>query len=449
MTTIARSPEGSIGVIGALSIGVGGIVGGGFFATFGLAIVGARGATYVSFLVGGALALLTCYSYVRLTLAFPGPGGTVSFIRRAFGTGVLAASINVLLIFSYVAIMAIYARALAAYAVQYLSPESREVWKGLLASASIVLMGLVNLAGAALMAKSEALFNVGKLGVLAVFVAGGFVMGKPDWARLGMSEWVPAVTIVTNGMVVFLAYEGFELIANASSRIRDPSRTLPIAFYGSVIAAIVIYVLAVVVAIGHMPFADMEAAKDFALSAAAERFMGAFGFGLMTVGAILASASAINADFFGAEKLPVSLAEHGEMRTVFEHTIGGKTIYSMILIGVIALLAVNLVGLNALSAATSAGFLIVYAAVNLANARLAEQTQSHAWISILATVACVAALGTMVVQFAADAATRSSAYAVVAIILIALLWEIVFRLTGGHRPEVLSSAAHREVTAGS
>jgi hypothetical protein len=32
-----------IGVVGALSIGIGGIIGGGFFATFGLAVVSARG----------------------------------------------------------------------------------------------------------------------------------------------------------------------------------------------------------------------------------------------------------------------------------------------------------------------------------------------------------------------------------------------------------------------
>jgi hypothetical protein len=36
-----------IGVVGALSIGIGGIIGGGFFATFGLAVVGARGSTYL------------------------------------------------------------------------------------------------------------------------------------------------------------------------------------------------------------------------------------------------------------------------------------------------------------------------------------------------------------------------------------------------------------------
>jgi amino acid transporter len=429
--------ERSIGIGGALSLGIGAIVGGGFFATFGLAIVGARGATYLSFLVGGALALLTCYSYIRLTLTYPGPGGTVAFVRRALGTGIVASAINVLLIFSYVAIMAVYARALAAYAAQYFPPGSREIAGRALASGSIILMGAVNFAGTALMARSEALFNAGKLGVLVVFIVGGFLLGPLEWTRLGMSEWVPAPTIITNGMVVFLAYEGFELIANASDRIRNPARTLPIAFYGSVLFAIAIYGLTIVVAIGHMPFAAMEAASDFALSAAAERFMGSFGFGLMTFGATLASASAINADFFGAEKLPVSLAEHGQMRTVFEHTIGGRAIPSMVLIGVLALLAVNLVDLQALSAATSGGFLIVYAAVNVANARLAGQTGSRAWISALAAAACIAALGTMVFQFAADPATRSSAYAVVVILLAALGWEIVFRLSGGRRPEVL------------
>ena len=48
MSDIAKQP---IGVIGALSIGVGGIVGGGFFATFGITIDGALGGTPIAFLI--------------------------------------------------------------------------------------------------------------------------------------------------------------------------------------------------------------------------------------------------------------------------------------------------------------------------------------------------------------------------------------------------------------
>ena len=63
----------SVGVMGALSIGIGGIVGGGFFATFGLTIEGAKGGTPLAFLIGGLVALLTAYSYIPLTLRYPGP----------------------------------------------------------------------------------------------------------------------------------------------------------------------------------------------------------------------------------------------------------------------------------------------------------------------------------------------------------------------------------------
>ena len=420
-----------IGVSGALSIGIGGIVGGGFFATFGIAVVGARGATDLSFLVGGLVALLTAYSYVRLTLRYPGTGGTVSFIRTSFGDGRLPSAVNVLLILSYVAIMAIYARALAAYSVSYLPPDQRGLASHLVASGALVALGLVNLAGAALMARFESVFNVGKLGVLAIFILGGLVLGHPVWERLGTSEWVPWTTIISSGMVVFLAYEGFELISNASDRIVDPKRTLPIAFYGSVGAAIVIYVLAVVVAVGHMPFVEMEAARDFALSATAAKFLGSFGFGLMTFGAVFASASAINADYFGAEQLPVMLGAHGELPRVFTRTVWRRAVPSLAVIAVLALLAVNLVDLHALSAATSGGFLLVYAIVNLANVKLARETGSQKWISALAAILCIAALAIMVFQFAQAPATRSSAYAVLAVVVLALVVELVFRWLRG------------------
>ena len=94
------TPPRDLGVVGALSIGIGGIVGGGIFATIGLAGAEAQGAAWLSFLLGGVLALLTAYAYVRLTLTFPGQGGTVTFITRAFGDGLFAAGLNMLLVFS-------------------------------------------------------------------------------------------------------------------------------------------------------------------------------------------------------------------------------------------------------------------------------------------------------------------------------------------------------------
>jgi amino acid transporter len=198
----------NIGVFGALSIGVGGIVGGGFFATFGITAAGARGGTPIALLIGGALALITAYSYIGLTLRYPGPGGTVSFITKPFGTGLLAASINVLLVLSYVAIMSVYAHAVAGYSLPYVPEEMRPVASHVISSAALILLGLINYAGSALVEKSESAFNAGKLAVLALFIVVGLFASGLDWHRLAPTEWASPSAIVASGMIGFIAYEG-------------------------------------------------------------------------------------------------------------------------------------------------------------------------------------------------------------------------------------------------
>ncbi len=73
-----------IGLKAAMAIGIGGMVGGGIFAVLGLAVSLAKGVTPIAFLMAGILALITSYSYVKLSLAFPDRGGTVKFVNQGF-----------------------------------------------------------------------------------------------------------------------------------------------------------------------------------------------------------------------------------------------------------------------------------------------------------------------------------------------------------------------------
>ena len=420
--------SGGIGVFGALSIGVGGIVGGGFFATFGLTAAGAAGGTPVAFLIGGLIALLTAYSYIGLTLRYPGPGGTVSFISTAFGTSLPAAAINVLLILSYIAIMSVYAAALGNYCLPYMPETMKPYASHLVSSLALIGLGLVNFAGAGLVQKSETLFNIGKLAILTLFIIAGLVLTGLDWQRLEPAAWASPSGIVASGMIGFLAYEGFELIANSSGDIDNPKRTLPIAFLGSVLIAIVIYVLAFIVGIGHLSMEQLVAAKNFAISAAAESFLGSFGFAMMAVGAVLASASAINADYFGAAKLPPQLASINELSSAFQRSLHGRSITSLLAIGILSLLALNYISIDAMSSATSGGFLLVFAAVNLAAYRLAPETGANRIIPALAALLCLLALAITVWQFMSDPATVAQAVAIGVLVLLAFALEALFRV---------------------
>lgn len=424
-----EATEGSrdLGVAGAFSIGIGGIVGGGIFATLGLAGTQARGATWLSFLVGGAVALLTAYSYVRLSQAYPGPGGTVTFLNRAFGDGLLAGWLDTLLVLSYVVIMALYAGAFASYVVMLLPAPMREVSHPLLAPGVIALLAAVNLLGPRLVERSEGLFNAGKLAILLAFVAAGLASPSLSFGRLGPSNWVPPLEIFGSGMLIFLSYEGFELIANASDRVRDPQRTLPLAYYGSILTAMALYVLITVVAIGHLSFEALGAARDHSVAAAAQTFLGRAGFTLMGVGAILATVSAINADFFGAGKLPVMLATEGHLPRQYARVRWGRHPAALLLLAVLAALIARYADLHAISASASTGFLLVFAAVNAGNARLAAKTGSRRWISGLAAAACVAALAVMVAQTLGHSEHWQSLGWMLGVAVVPFVYQLVFR----------------------
>jgi amino acid transporter len=327
--------------------------------------------------------------------------------------------------------MAVYAA--ASYLAPYLPPASRLAGAHIIALLAIVGLGLVYFTGNALRERLESYFNIGKLAALGLFIVAGLIVGGVAWERLEPTAWAPPSTIIASGMLGFLAYDGFELIANASDDIRAPKRTLPIAFFGGVADAIVVYCLAFVVAIGHLSFAALDAAKSFAVSAAAESFLGPAGFAIMTAGAVLASASAINADYFGASKLPPMLSEHEELPSAFHRSIYGKSIISLITIGILALVAVNALDLDAILAATSGGFLLVYAAVAV---RLAPETRNRRFIPAIAALLCLAALAIMVGEFLSTPGTIRSGLAVGGIVVLAWLIEASYRMAEKGRSKI-------------
>jgi uncharacterized protein len=384
-----------IGAGGAFSIVIGGIVGGGIFATLGIAAEQAGGATPVSLLVGGVLALLTAYAYVHLSIAFPSKGGTVTFLNRAFGQGLLAGGVGTVMVASYVVVLAVYAAAFAAYAGALLPPDMASTLAMPLTLAAIVVLAAVNLLLPRVAIKSEGLLNVGKLAILGLFVVVGFVGGGIDWSHLAVSTWPGPVPIVAAGMLVFLSYEGFELIANASDRVSNPRRTLPIALYGSVGTAMVLYVLIAIVTIGYLAPSDITSAPSHVLTVAAQAVMGPAGAVLLAVGGVLAAASAINGDYFGAGKLPGMLAEEGEVPLEADRTVRGGPV-GVVVVMVLAVVIAVALPLHALSAAASAGFIGVFAMVNLASMRLAGTTGARAWVSAIGVAACLVALVALV-----------------------------------------------------
>ena len=114
--TDSRDAAGRVSLVGAIAIGIGGMVGGGIFAVLGVAAEQAGGATPIAFLVAGAVAALTAYSYSNLSVHAPDAGGTVAFIDRAFWINELTGTVNIVLWAGYIATTGLYAAAFGHYA---------------------------------------------------------------------------------------------------------------------------------------------------------------------------------------------------------------------------------------------------------------------------------------------------------------------------------------------
>jgi amino acid transporter len=387
-----------IGYLELTAIGIGGMVGGGIFAVLGLAVQLAKGATPLAFIIAGAVALITTYSYKTLSVAFPSKGGTVTFIDRAFGTDFFTGGMNILLWLSYIIMISLYAFAFGSYGAALLPGPINPLSKHILISGIIIVITVLNLLNAETVAKAELWIVTLKAVILCVFIAVG--VGLIDVDRLKPVEWTPPLQLVAGGMVIFLAYEGFELIANAAEDVRDYRKILPRAYYSAVIFVIVLYVLIAAVTVGSLPAERIIASKDYALAEAAKPSMGGFGFKLIAVAAVLSTASAINATLYGAARLSYVVAKEGELPKWLERKIWKEPVEGLLITAAIALLTANLLNLSSISTIGSGGFLLIFAAVNGANALLHKKTKSNPFISVVGVIICLGALFTLVWQTA-------------------------------------------------
>ena len=146
---------GKMGLWAVVALGVGGMVGGGIFAVLGLAVQLAHGGTPVAFALAGMVALLTAYSYAKLSVAYPSRGGTVTFLDRTFGAGMFTGSLNVLLWLSYVVMLSLYAFAFGSYGATFLPQAWQGIGKHALISLGVIAIAGMNLLNAELIGKAE------------------------------------------------------------------------------------------------------------------------------------------------------------------------------------------------------------------------------------------------------------------------------------------------------
>ena len=189
--------------------------------------------------------------------------------------------------------------------------------------------------------------------------------------------------------------------------------------------------LIVVVVVGHLGFAEISKFSDNVLSVAAKDSMGSAGYIAIAIAALMATSSAINATFYGTGRLAYIVARSGELPKTLERTMRGQHLEGTLITAFLALIIANFVPLEAIATMGSAGFLLLFMAVNIANIRLAHDTGGRAWISAVAALSTVVALIVLCVEVDKNPATRNHLWILLGMILAAFGIELIYRgITG-------------------
>ena len=413
----------SINLLGAVSIGIGGMVGGGIFAVLGEAVSLAHGATFIAFALGGLIAFTTAYAYAKLSVKYPSEGGTVTFIDKAFGDNILSGSVNLMLWLSYLVTISLYATAFAYYAETFFSHKSSLLHHALI-SFSIIVPALINLVSASFVGKSETIIVIIKVAILVLVIIAG--SSYVDTSRLAPANWPNPISIVVAGMIIFVAYEGFELIANSAEDIIEPKKNLPRAFFISVLIVIALYVLIAIITVGNVPENKLMQAKDYALAIAAKPSLGQNGFILVAWAALLSTFSAINATIYGNARLGYIIAKDGKLpKTLLEEDKKtGVPFFGVLYTTVLSLFLANSIDLTEISIIGSAGFLLIFFLVNISAYKLRKIIKANSFILIFSSFLSFFALSTLL--YHTYFSNPKAIIVFISFILISLIFELIY-----------------------
>lgn len=411
----------SIGLVGAISIGIGGMVGGGIFAVLGEAVSLAHGATAVAFAIGGLVALSTAYSYAKLSVKYQSEGGTVTFIDKAFGDNILSGSVNLMLWLSYLVTISLYATAFSFYGETFFSHKS-SLLHHILITVAILIPTMINLVSASFVGKSETVIVVLKVSLLILVIITGASYVEPS--RMSMQNWPSPLSTVVAGMIIFVAYEGFELIANSAEDIKEPTKNLPRAFYASVIIVIVLYVLIAIITVGDVSEAKLMEAKDYALAIAAKPSLGYIGFVLVAAAALLSTFSAINATIYGNARLGYIIAKDGKLPRSLMYSKNSVPFKGVLYTTVLSLILANSIDLTEIAIIGSASFLLIFFLVNVSAYKLRKEIGASAVILLFSSALSLVALATLL--YHTYTSNPNAIMVFMSFIIISSLFELIY-----------------------
>jgi amino acid transporter len=371
--------EQQLGLTEAVSMALGGMIGGGIYAVLGVVATITMDATWFAFVLAGVVALCAAYSYNKLNEMSDDRGGSVTFVQCFTGNTELAGIVGWTLLFGYIGSMAMYAFAFGEFTVAFaVVPDSiggvpaRPV-VSVLAVAGFVAL---NVLGARTTGTAENVLVAAKVAILVAFGVLGLVYalglsgsGSAPSLQFG-AEALTTPSPIVAAAISFVAFQGWQLLFYDQDSIRDPVETIRKGVYISIPAAVLVYVLVGVVTVTLAPQA-LQSHPHVALKDAARTMMSPYGLAaaggvVLALSALFSTGSAINATLFSAAHFTKGmLTDDLVPDRIGDGDADGVPGRIVVVLGAITAAATAAGSLGAITSFASLSFIVVFGAMSL------------------------------------------------------------------------------------
>ena len=380
--------EGSLTLMGAVSLGTGVMIGAGIFALTGQMAEMTGPLFPLAFLSAAVIVAFSAYSYVKMSNAFPSAGGIGMYLHKAYGSTLPTAFHALLMYFSMVIAQSFLARTFGSYTVQLMEAGDQSLLVPGLGIGLLLVAFVINLSGNRLIEGVASFIGLVKIGGIVLFGVVGV------WLADSLAvDFTPATAeSTTSGFLAatalgILAFKGFTTITNSGSELKDPHRNVGRAITISIVLCVVIYSLVGLAVASNLSISEIIATKDYSLAAAAKPVLGKFGLWFTVVLAMMATAGGIIASIFAVSRMLAMLTEmklvphshFGMPGPIQKHTL----VYTVVL----GLVLTAFFDLSRIAALGIIFYLIMDVAIHWGILRyLRQDIEAKAWVLITAIV---------------------------------------------------------------
>ena len=364
---------------GLVMLAVGAMIGAGVFLLVGMAAGQAGPGLILAFFLNGIIALIVGSCYAELISAVPRAGGVYHWSRIALSpqAGFFSGWMSW---FAQATACSLYALGFGSFFTEIMKsnlgfPSGDSLLISRLISVSVIILFLiVNLRGSGKTDRTEIVLSGIKLSMLIVVIAFGLsaIFSKPA-PLSAYRPFLPEGFIGVLGAMglTFIAFEGFEVIAQSGEEVKNPGKTIPRAIFISILLVIFVYLMISVVLQGAVKAPEgisthkyLGQMGELGLMESSRQFM-PMGKQILLLAGLASTASALNATIFSSTRIAFAMGRHGSLPTDLRkiHSKTGAPYVAILISGLVMTIMTLSLPIKDVAASADIMFLLVFVMV--------------------------------------------------------------------------------------